>query len=111
METELDRRVDPHTHDTRLWKNIRALHSPNKVKNLIWRACGNFMQTKANLVHRMVSDSPCCNRRNSALEAPLRALWSYPMLDDVCNASISWDFCMSTCFSNFNELVAWIMQK
>ena len=39
MEIELDHRVYPYTHDTRLWKNIRALHSPNKVKNLIWRAC------------------------------------------------------------------------
>ena len=39
METELDHRVDPHTHDTRLWKNIWALHSLNKVKNLVWRAC------------------------------------------------------------------------
>lgn len=111
METELDHRVYPYTHDTRLWKNIRALHSPNKVKNLIWRACRNSMPSKGNLVHRIVIDSPSCDQCNLVLEAPLRALWSYPMLDDVCNASISWDFCMSTSFSNFNELVSWIMQK
>ena len=89
METELDHRVDPHTHDTRLWKNIWALHSPNKVKNLIQRACRNSMPTKANLVHRMVIDSSCCDQCNSALKAPLRALWCCPMLDDVWNASNS----------------------
>ena len=74
MEIELDHRVYPHTHDTRLWKNIWALHSLNKVKNLIWRACRNSMPSKGNLVHRFVIDSPSCDRCNSALETPLRAL-------------------------------------
>ena len=37
-------------HEKELWKKIWALECPNKVRNLIWRACRNSFPSKCNLL-------------------------------------------------------------
>ena len=41
-------------HEKGLWKKIWALECPNKVRNLIWRACRNSFPSKCNLVRRTI---------------------------------------------------------
>ena len=50
------------------------LQVPNKVRNLLWRACRDAMPTKANLVRRKIIKEPLCDRCHEAHETPLHAL-------------------------------------
>ena len=52
VEAELPSNQQPSTLDTHLWKQLWSLQVPNKVRNLLWRACRNAMPTKASLVRR-----------------------------------------------------------
>ena len=47
-------------HDKELWKKIWALEWPNKVRNLIWRACCNSFPSKCNLFRRTIITKQCC---------------------------------------------------
>ena len=67
--------------DSKLWKGIWTL--PNKVKNLLWRACHNTLPTKASLVRRTIINDPLCDRCHEAHETPIHALWDCKELDTV----------------------------
>ena len=73
-ETKLSYNQQPLTLDTYLWKNLWLLQVPNKVRNLLWRACRDAMPTKANLVRRKIIEEPLCDRCHEAHETPLHAL-------------------------------------
>ena len=49
-EADLSYNQQSSATDTQLWKNLWSLQVPNKVRNLLWRACRDAMPTKANLV-------------------------------------------------------------
>ena len=52
--------------DSSLWKGIWSLQIPNRVKNLLWRACRGAMPTKEALVRRTIIDDPLCDRCHEA---------------------------------------------
>ena len=48
--------------EMQLWKGLWSLKIPNKVKNLVWRACRNSLPTKENLVRCTIITSSTCDR-------------------------------------------------
>ena len=78
--------------ETQLWKGLWSMKIPNKVKNLVWRACRNSLPTKENLVRRTIITSSTCDRCFKASESPLHAIWSCPKLDPVWADLDLWGF-------------------
>ena len=56
---------------------------PQKVKNLMWRACQNALPTKIALVRQTIIVNPLCERCQVVNEDPLHALWACSELDAV----------------------------
>lgn len=100
---------EPPNHETDLWKGIWALNSPNKIKNLIWRACRNSLPTKGNLVCSTIITDSICDRCLSAPETLLHAAWTCPKLDIVWSDLALWNFRFQTCFPDFKSLTAWVI--
>ena len=48
--------------DKALWRMVWSLQIPNKIKNLMRKACRNSLPTKENLVHRTIIDNPICDK-------------------------------------------------
>ena len=63
-----------------LWKKIWALECPNKVRNLIWRACRNSLPSKCNLVRRTIISEQSCDRYKEGIK----------MFCTRCGAAKSW---------------------
>ena len=95
--------------DKALWKGVWSLQIPNKMRNLLWRACRNSLPTKQNLVHRTIIDNPLCNRCKGELETPLHALWSCSELDVVWEDESLWACRGTTTFMDFKELLSWMI--
>ena len=51
------------------------LHTPNKVKHFIWRACNNSLPTLDNLFCRQIVSFVCCNICNAHPEDILHVVW------------------------------------
>ena len=69
--------------DSILWRTIWSIPVPNKIKNLMWRACRNSLPTKENLMRQTVIDCPTCDRCKQVLESTLHAMWSCHELEVV----------------------------
>ena len=69
--------------DSSFWKGVWSLQVPNKVKNLMWRACKNSIPTKLNLLRWAIIVDPLCDRCKSEAQSPLHALWLCNELDPV----------------------------
>ena len=62
-EDEVGFQVSEHQdHEKELWKKIWTLECPNKVRNLIWRACRNSLPSKCNLMRRTIITEQRCDR-------------------------------------------------
>ena len=96
-------------HEKGFWNKIWALECPNKVRNLIWRACHNSLPSKCNLFQRRIILEQCCDRCKAENEDIVHAVWSCRMLDDVWGSNNSWNFQNQQHFSSFSELMAWIL--
>ena len=97
--------------DTGLWKGIWSLQVPNKVKNMLWRACRGALPTKEALVRRTIIDDPLCDRCHGVHESPLHALWLYNELDTVWEKSVHCQKRREINFLNFKELLSWILAQ
>ena len=69
--------------DRTLWRGIWSLQVPNKIKNLIWRACRNSLLTKVNLQCQTIIDNVVCDRCKLVPKSAIHALWSCTELDVV----------------------------
>ena len=58
-----------------LWSVFWMLHTPNKVKHFIWRACNNSLPTLDNLFYRQIVSFVCCNICNAHPEDILHVVW------------------------------------
>ena len=96
-------------HEKGLWKKVCALECPNKVRNLMWRACHNSLSSKCNLFRRRIISEQCCDRCKVENEYTVHAMWSCKMLDDIWSANNSWNFRNQQYFSSFSELMVWIL--
>ena len=96
-------------HDSTLWRTIWSVPVPNKIKNLMWRACRNSLPTKENLVHRTVIECPTCDRCKHVLESALHAMWSCRKLDVVWENDAQWQCRRTQTFVDFKELLSWLI--
>ncbi|XP_023892982.1 uncharacterized protein LOC112004977 [Quercus suber] len=110
-ETEVLPSQQPQNADSTLWKRLWSLKVPNKVKNLLWRACRNAMPTKANLVRRTIINDPLCERCRAAHETPLHALWTCKELDIVWDTHGSGPIRSQSNFQDFKHLLSTLMQQ
>ena len=74
-----------------LWKGIRSLKVPSKVKNLIWRASKNSLPTKQNLVKRKVLNEDYCDHYQTQHEDTLHVLYLYPKLEEIWLSVQAWN--------------------
>ena len=81
-----------------LWIALWALNVPQRLKNLLWRACCNAMPTKESLVRRTIINDPLCDRYHQASKTPLHALGLCTKLDIVWADAALWGFQGSTTF-------------
>ena len=73
-----------------LWKKIWGLEVPNKVKNLVWRACTNSLPTKANLVRRKIISDGLCDICRLHQEDTNHALYCCPVLNPLWSQTPIW---------------------
>ena len=95
--------------NNQLWKGVCSLNCPNKIKNLMWRACRNSLPTKVNLVRRTILNNPSCDRRLQDAESTIHAVWSCPGLDVVWSDPILWSARRTRQFVDFKELLSWMI--
>ena len=100
---------EPPDADNSFWNHIWALDVPNKVKNLIWRACRNSLPRKENLVRRTIISEATCDRCAACPENPIHALWLYSGLDTVWKPEEEWECRRQKEFRDFKSLTAWIL--
>ena len=98
-------------HEKELWKKIWALECPNKVRNLIWRACRNSLPSKCNLLRRTTITKQRCDRRKEQNEDIVHAVWSCKGLDRVWEVYNTWSFRNQMSFSSFSELLIWVFEN
>ena len=67
----------------KLWTSIWSSKVPQKVKNMIWRACHNAIPTLCNLWRRKVVNSVQCSRCKEGFEDTIHALWYCPALNPI----------------------------
>ena len=87
-QTKLDeeQRMD----NKHLWRTLWSMQVPNKIKNPVWRACHNSLQTKENLVRRTIIDNPIYDRCKQVPKSSLHALWFCGELDVVWEDDLQW---------------------
>ena len=107
QEAEGSSNQQPSTPNTHLWKHW-SFQVPNKVRNLLWRACHNAMPMKANLVRRTIIEDPqdpLCDRCHEVQETPLHAFWLCKEVDIVWEDSELWAHRRQIQFLSFKELL------
>ena len=83
---------------------------PNKYKNFLWCACKNSLPTKSNMTRKMIVQTPTCDRCASMAEDTIHALWGCSALDVVWDEA-RWSFKSREVFSDFKQLVSWLLEK
>ena len=112
MEEELNNEPQVTTNDhTQVWKTVRSMRAPSKVKTLLWRACREAMPTKSALFRRTISTDPHCVRCHASSENSLHALWSCPELDPVWSDLQLWSVRGAVQFMDFKEILSWLIQN
>ncbi|OMO90314.1 hypothetical protein COLO4_19245 [Corchorus olitorius] len=56
----IDKTSSFHTIDPKIWKVIRRIDCPNKIRNFLWRVCNNCLATDVNLKRRHCVSNVVC---------------------------------------------------
>ena len=83
VEDQPEFKEEQRAQERHLWKTIWYVQVPNKIKNMMWRACRNSLPTKENLVRQTIIDNSTCDRCKQASELALHAMWSCQELEVV----------------------------
>ena len=67
----------------RIWKKVRKLNVPPKVRSLLWRASSNILPTKDNLQRRKVRVDDRCEFCTQHIETTCHVLWECPFARNV----------------------------
>ena len=97
-------------HMKELWKKIWVLECPNKVRNLIQRACRNSLPLKCNLLRRTIITEQSCDRCKEENEDVVHAVWSCKKLDGVWGMNNIQSFRNQRSFSSFSELLPQVFE-
>ena len=98
VEPDLEVAQQFSSQEKHLWTALWALNVPQRLKNLLWRACCNAMPAKESLVRRTIINDPLCDRYHQASKTPLHALGLCTKLDIVWADAALWGFQGSTTF-------------
>lgn len=91
-----------------LWKNIWGLEVPNKVKNLVWRACKNALLTKVNLVRCKIITDSLCDICRMHQEDTNHALYCCPALDSMWRQIPMWNHDALKGSRTFTDLIEFV---
>uniref|UniRef100_A0A2N9HKV4 CCHC-type domain-containing protein n=1 Tax=Fagus sylvatica TaxID=28930 RepID=A0A2N9HKV4_FAGSY len=94
----------------RLWKSIWSLPVTPKVRNFLWRACGESLSTSLNLWKRKVIVAPICDQCQGSPEDALHALWSCPIVARVGQKENWLSPLFSRNFLDFTDVVSAILE-
>jgi ribonuclease HI len=94
----------------RLWKSIWSLPVTPKVRNFLWRACGESLPTSLNLWKRKVIVAPICDQCQGSPEDALHALWSCPIVARVGQKENWLSPLFSRNFLDFTDVVSAILE-
>ncbi|KAL0014696.1 hypothetical protein SO802_001765 [Lithocarpus litseifolius] len=92
--------------DRTLWRGIWSLQVPNKIKNMIWRACRNSLPTKDNLQRRTRIYNAVCDQCKLVPESAIHVLWSYTEMDVVWEDVSIWSHRRTNNFIDFKKLLS-----
>ena len=110
-ETQVEWDEDQMAHDKVLWRTIWSLQVPNKIKNLVWRACRNSLPTKENLVRRTIIENPTYDRCKHEPKSALHALWNCSKLVVVWEEEPFQHCRRWHTFVDLKELLSWLIIK
>lgn len=71
----------------KIWKNLRRLNVPRKLKVFCWRACHEILPKRVNLVKRRRIIDDRCHYCKSVAEIAIHALWECGATQDVRSGS------------------------
>nr|XP_023886589.1 uncharacterized protein LOC111998731 [Quercus suber] len=96
-------------HEKILWRTLWSLQVPNKIKNLVWRACRNSLPTNNNLVRQTIIDNPTCDHCKHVPESALHAFWTCSELDVVREDELFRHCRRRHTSMDFKELLSWLI--
>ena len=92
-----------------LWNKIWSMDVPNKVKNLVWRACTNSLPTKVNLVRRKVTSDGLCAICGVHQEDVVHALYCCPALSSLWSQTPIWNHEALKGSKNFTDVMGFVL--
>ena len=99
---------DANSH-SQFWQKIWRLWILNKLKTFTWRACQNFLPTKANLYSRGVLDDPTCEACGQTAETSWHLLWDCRHAREVWSATGIPFYNMGEYYCDFIDLVWYLI--
>ncbi|KAK9998718.1 hypothetical protein SO802_018321 [Lithocarpus litseifolius] len=95
----------------RLWKGVWKIEVPNKVRHFIWRAVGESLPTKKNLMKRCIVSDALCGLCESEVEDSIHALWLCDGVKPIWMSNQSFSFLRAQKLSTFEDLVFYMLQN
>ena len=95
----------------RLWKGVWSMEVPNKVRHFIWRAVGESLPIKKNLLKSCVVLDGLCGLCKVGVEDSIHALWLCDSVKPIWMSTPSFAFLRAQKLPTFKELVFYMLQN